>query len=348
MRFFVYEYITGGGQFLDGDDLSQGSLLREGSAMISAVCDDLGAIPGAQLCTLRDVRLPGLLSRDIDIQWVSDREAHQAGFDRLATQSDFTLLIAPEINGRLSQLTTRAEQLGAHLLSPSSGFVRLASDKFATVNRLNAAGVRVPATVRCRTAFDLVEIPAGPLVRKPIDGAGSWQVSITDPVELASWLDDRRDVLVQEFCHGRPASVAALCGAGQPVLLPPCWQLVEPPLFAYRGGQVIRQRECIDRAHCLARRALELLPPARGYVGIDMVLGESDDGSSDVVIEVNPRLTTSYVGIRQLAVTNLGHAMWQLATGHSADVGFHSRELQFDVAGNNCSLGTSSRDDGRF
>jgi predicted ATP-grasp superfamily ATP-dependent carboligase len=191
----------------------------------------------------------------------------------------------------------------------------------------------VPVTFRCRTAADAAKLPTGPLVRKPIDGAGSWHVCLTHRAELAAWLDGSQDICVQAFCPGRPASVVGLCGGRQPELLPPCWQWLEPPTFAYRGGEVIVAGELAERARRLASRALAALPATRGYVGVDLVLGEPPDGSRDVVIEVNPRLTTSYVGLRQLATSNLAEAMWRLATGTTANVSCPPRPLQFDTAG---------------
>ena len=59
------------------------------------------------------------------------------------------------------------------------------------------------------------------------------------------------------------------------------------------------------------------MPPTVGYVGVDLVLGREPDGSEDVVIEINPRLTTSYVGLRAAARTNLAEAMWQVAQGET-------------------------------
>jgi predicted ATP-grasp superfamily ATP-dependent carboligase len=43
------------------------------------------------------------------------------------------------------------------------------------------------------------------------------------------------------------------------------------------------------------------LPGLRGYVGVDVVLTRSEA----VVIEVNPRLTTSYLGVRSAIEENV-------------------------------------------
>jgi hypothetical protein len=66
----------------------------------------------------------------------------------------------------------------------------------------------------------------------------------------------------------------------------------------------------------VARAAIDVVPGLLGYVGVDVLLG--DDGQ-DWVIEINPRLTTSYVGLRALAASNLCEALWRIVRG-AADV----------------------------
>ena len=48
-------------------------------------------------------------------------------------------------------------------------------------------------------------------------------------------------------------------------------------------------------------------------------LGDAADGSRDFAIEVNPRLTTSYVGLRALAEFNLADAMLKVAAGEDVE-----------------------------
>jgi predicted ATP-grasp superfamily ATP-dependent carboligase len=44
----------------------------------------------------------------------------------------------------------------------------------------------------------------------------------------------------------------------------------------------------------------------RGYVGVDLLLTQNEA----LLIEINPRLTTSYIGVRQVIDLNLAQAMW--------------------------------------
>ena len=89
------------------------------------------------------------------------------------------------------------------------------------------------------------------------------------------------------------------------------------------------------RANELAARAVAALPNplGLGYVGFDLVLGDAPNGQDDVVIEINPRLTTSYVGLRALARENLAAAMLDAACGRAPRLSFADRQLEFDSDG---------------
>jgi predicted ATP-grasp superfamily ATP-dependent carboligase len=83
--------------------------------------------------------------------------------------------------------------------------------------------------------------------------------------------------------------------------------------FKYRGGELPIPHELARRAVVLSQRAVDCVPGLLGYVGVDIVLGETAEG--DRAIEINPRLTTSYVGLRTLADFNIAEAMIAVAEG---------------------------------
>jgi predicted ATP-grasp superfamily ATP-dependent carboligase len=87
------------------------------------------------------------------------------------------------------------------------------------------------------------------------------------------------------------------------------------------------------RARRLASDAVKTLPAPLGYIGVDLILGEAADGSGDCVIEINPRLTTSYVGLRAACRANLAMAMLAIAAGHSATLSFRPQLIEFAADG---------------
>src|SRR5205823_6483532 len=103
----------------------------------------------------------------------------------------------------------------------------------------------------------------------------------------------------EEYVPGLSASVAVLCGPAGNHALPACEQrLTDDGRFTYLGGRVHLAPPLDARARRLALAAVAALPEPRGYLGVDLVLGAAVNGNGDRVIEVNPRLTTSYVGLR--------------------------------------------------
>jgi predicted ATP-grasp superfamily ATP-dependent carboligase len=100
--------------------------------------------------------------------------------------------------------------------------------------------------------------------------------------------------------------------------LPPCRQLLsDDGRFHYLGGECPLSDNLAARAQRLAARAVGMVPGLRGYVGVDLVLGDAADDSRDQIIEINPRLTTSYIGLRTLAGGNLAKAILAAAMGHA-------------------------------
>jgi predicted ATP-grasp superfamily ATP-dependent carboligase len=116
--------------------------------------------------------------------------------------------------------------------------------------------------------------------------------------------------VVQPFVPGKPASVALLVGAGRVFSLQPAEQILSADgTFHYLGGRSPLPAAEERRARRLGERAAATVPGLRGFVGLDIVLGEDPDGSGDAVIEINPRLTTSYAGLREVARFNLAAAL---------------------------------------
>ena len=88
-----------------------------------------------------------------------------------------------------------------------------------------------------------------------------------------------------------------------------------------------------ERCESLALKVAALMNEEIGYVGLDLILGKATDGSEDVVIELNPRLTTSYVGLSQATSQNLAEAMLQHAQGERVSLDWDNLPITFSAAG---------------
>jgi predicted ATP-grasp superfamily ATP-dependent carboligase len=333
MHVFLYEWATGGGLVEESGALPA-SLLREGAAMLGALAADFARIPGCRVTALRDPRVLQLVMPGCELIDVLDRWSHGEEFERLAGIADATILIAPEFDAILLNAARTVTASGGKLASPSPALIQVAADKHRTCELLRAAGVPTPPGMLLAPEDSLPHDFTYPAVIKPVDGAGSQDTylisSPRDTPPAYAW--PRR---LERYMPGMPASVAVLCSAAGPVPLLPCKQrITEDGRFQYRGGELPLAAGLSERATALAERAIAALPPTIGYVGVDMVLGHDPHGDEDVVIEVNPRLTTSYVGLRAAAKANLAEAMWRAVQGEALPIEFSSQRMEFDPSGN--------------
>jgi predicted ATP-grasp superfamily ATP-dependent carboligase len=304
MRVFVYEYTCA----IDrAGEPPAPSLRAEGRAMLAAIREDLNRVPGVETLTLP--RLDG-------------PDAERPAFHALAAAADATLVIAPEFDGLLAERCRWVLAAGGRLLGPPPSAVELTADKLLLGDVLRRQGVPTPHCCRAEDA-DRARALAFPAVLKPRDGAGSQATCVvqTRPDLGPALARMRREIpraefLLQPLARGLPASVAFLLGPGQRVALAPAEQhLSDDGRFRYEGGTVPLPPELARRATALGRRAAEAVPGLRGYVGVDLLLGAAADGSEDQVIEINPRLTTSYLGLRALARANLASALLRVVRG---------------------------------
>jgi predicted ATP-grasp superfamily ATP-dependent carboligase len=333
MHIFLYEWATGGG-LVEEPGLLPDSLVREGAAMISAIAADLLRIEGCRVTTLRDPRVLQLALSGCEVIDVLSRWSHREEIELHSTAADGTILIAPEFDNILYETAQRVVASGGKLLSPSPEFIRITTNKQRTCDALAAAGVPVPHGLVLQPEESLPEGFSYPAVLKPLDGAGSQDTYVVsgphDAPPAYAW--PRR---LERFVPGLAASVAVVCGPAGRLTLPPCKQRISNDgRLRYLGGELPLSFGLAARATELANRAFAALPTVTGYVGVDVVLGAEPNGREDAVIEVNPRLTTSYVGLRAAAQANLVDAMWKISLGELPQIDFSSRPIEFDSTGN--------------
>jgi hypothetical protein len=104
-----------------------------------------------------------------------------------------------------------------------------------------------------------------------------------------------QNVLVQRYIRGAAASVSLLADGRRAVALAANGQAISAgSTLSYAGGRTPLDHPLAERAIDAAIRTCEAFPGLHGYVGVDLVLTSADA----VVIEVNPRLTTAYLGVR--------------------------------------------------
>ncbi len=209
-----------------------------------------------------------------------------------------------------------AEEANIPLLSCGSAAVAIASDKALCYDLFRQAELPTPLTRQASfsTASQVADQVGYPVVIKPVDGVGCEGVCLVrEPAELAGALalvhqaTTHGEIILQRFVAGVHASVSLLAAGAQSLPLSLNGQAIKIGCpFVYQGGAVPLSHPVAARALTVAQSAIRLIPGLRGYVGVDLILTQDEA----LLIEVNPRLTTSYIGLRQVIDLNLAQAIW--------------------------------------
>ena len=349
MRILVHEFVSGGGC---AGHAVPASLVREGLAMRTALVDDLSAIGGHEIVTTTDIRFNRPAPPGVAVVPILPGDA--ATLDALMASADAVWLVAPETNRCLERLAARVERKGKTLLGSGAAAIRRASDKGSLPRRLARVGIRHPETivlasgVDARTAARLIGYP---VVLKPGRGAGSQGVRLARNARELRWALDaahsvghdathdaagtsplatEHGLVMQRYVRGRAASVSLLADGRRAVALAVNAQRVSAsPDFCYRGGWTPFDHPLAAEAVDAAVRTCAALPGLRGYVGVDVVLTDEEA----VVIEVNPRLTTAYLGVRAALDENVAALALAACDGILPEQPVTVRRARFTAAG---------------
>jgi tyramine---L-glutamate ligase len=321
LRILLYEHVSSGG--FAGESIPP-SLLCEGFSMLRGLTADFKAA-GHEVTVLLDSRIAKLcapLVADHVVQIASSGEADPT-MERAAETVDAAYVVASEPNHVLQSIVECIETTGALSLNCQAKGIELAADKTLLGERVKNLRLNFPKTEIFHANDPIEEITAGisgelsfPVVIKPESGAGCSGLSvIQNEMQVAMALAKIRketatgDVAAQELIGGVPGSVSLISTGTEalPVSLNLQVVNIDGPdgISSYEGGSVPLEHPLREEAFASAKQVVESFGYLRGYVGVDLILTEN----KAFIIEVNPRLTTSFVGLRKVANFNIAQAI---------------------------------------
>ncbi len=269
--------------------------------MLTALAEDIAVVAELTVIVDEDLNLklppcerkPCVRFEPMWSQWV-----------RAAKGCDAAIIIAPETEGILAKAVGMLRAADVPVVASTGDFLRITSDKWLCAKHFAQAGVPHPLTWEAsELRHHMSPTTQGKLILKPRDGCGTQGVRLVRDFQQAIAEANANDI-VQTYISGTPASIALIVQHSSTTILPAVAQEIAIENCAYCGGHGPLSSELQRRAMHLADQAMRAMPAApRGFVGLDLVLGES--AADDVVIEVNSRLTTSYVGLRHMVKNNL-------------------------------------------
>jgi len=278
----------------------------------------------------------GELQSDIQpLERIADR------WRAVSEDCDAVILIAPEIDRVLSRLVDRLRSFGVNVIAPDPRFLDCAMDKWETAQAWASSSLlTIPTWLATHwyQAFQLGQIHSGSsdtptdgwVIKRRLGAGGvdmlrfphaddlAAHIESLHPwnAELAGWDSSeallqggnstREAFIVQPWICGQASSLAILAAEGRPIRLLGAMDQQFGRAGSYVGG-VGPLDLSSDRLQRFATELLQAIPgEGNGWIGIDFVRTSSD---AWYPLEINVRLTSSYLGYRRCYGPGLADAI---------------------------------------
>lgn len=340
LNLLIIEYFSGGGY---GNKQLSSSIVSESYAMLQSLISSSKAA-GHKIITFLDSRLktfnpPNKADKMIEI---SSPEELYARLRQLSSLVDAVYVIAPESNQTLQRLLEIVFISGGTSLNCELEAIKAVSNKMTNYQRLKKVGLKVPQTVllnineKPEKIKQLFTDLGCPLVFKPIDGISCDGLSIVknkfeirEAVKKIAKKVTSKHFIVQNLIRGKAASSCVFSNGYKATALTLNRQLVTlaspHEKSGYYGGIIPFDHALKNQALRAAERAVEAVKGLKGYLGVDMTLTEEDV----FIMEVNPRLTSSYIGFSKIADFNPAEAIVDAGIKGKLPKNFHQKRYAF-------------------
>ncbi len=278
MKVLIFEYITANGEASE-------SLQREGQMMLKALLSDFAQLPDIEVVVADKTEFQNQL-KTVDAAWI----------------------IAPEFDGILEHFCRVVEDENKQLLTSPAKVIALTANKLTTFQILYTAKIPTVPTEIFNSAFDYN--PTKEWIIKPIDGVGAENTFLlTSEKDWSTLPSLEKNYLIQPHIHGEKTSLSCLFKNGEARLLCVNLQIfeIENQQYVLKNIEVNYKQ---DDGHYqkLISQIAKAFPDLFGYVGVDLI--ETEDAC--FVLEINPRLTTSFVGIENALGLNVAELVLAL------------------------------------
>lgn len=301
------------------------SIQLEGLGMLQAVASDFARLSDIEVEVIWDSALgPCQVDRVRAVGCTPD--AFRSTAASVLGRCDAAFVIAPESNGILADHCRLVGESEARWLGCTEGTIELCADKLRLAERLEQCCVPTVPT------SEPTQPVTWPIVLKPRFGAGCEDTFLIR--NESEYFESVRmhpgiEFIQQPYVGAESCSVAAILSAAGMVSLPCVWQRIEEVdrQLRYAGGCLEPTSSQCTIPDSLVRSVLDAAGIDNGWIGIDFMLPH---GREPLVVDVNPRLTTSYAAYRAATKMNLA----SLILGHAEDgPAWLPGRVEFDKSG---------------
>lgn len=320
-NIFIFEYVSGGG--FNNIELPS-SLFCEGFAMLRSLIYDFKKLD-YEITSLLDQRISYLsqyLRADF-IEIVNPNDDFIVKFKDNLNKCKYCFIIAPEFSNILYNLTKLAFKMDKVILSVKLHGIQLATSKLATYNYFKTYALLTPKTNSVPYKKNNLDINFiikklnelnTPIIIKPDDGVGAESIYFFEnKSQIVNFFkrfpqkfDLSRKYILQEYISGDDLSISMInYENSNPIILSVNSQFINIKNLdydsQYYGGYTpIKNIYSIKKLLEESLKRLDLTM-FNSYFGIDFI---KSDQNRNYFVEINPRLTTSYIGIRNTIKQN--------------------------------------------
>jgi tyramine---L-glutamate ligase len=352
LKLLIFEFATAVG-------VEDPSITTEGKAMLSGLLSDFEDI----VADTKDYSVDYLISENLKIKNngqgrpVHIQEDLENWLSKNIQKYDACLFIAPEEDLILYNLTKTIEDKCVKVIGSSSEAVMMCTDKSKMYNVLKAnksiSRYLIPTEKvffedinkygeKYWTISNSKKVKSIKKVVKPADGVSCAGVRVVG--SLTQFKKASLDIkpltklpyfLIQDYIEGVTSSVSLLVNGKTALPLSLNFQNVDlkDGKIDYNGGYVPLEHELSKRAKEVAKEAVKSIDGLKGYVGVDMILGDDVN-----IVEINSRLTTPYVALRNILNFNLGKAIVDSVNEKLPSEVFINGKVEFKKEFNNLNI----------
>ena len=323
-KIFIFEFVSGGGY---NTTSLPSSLFCEGYSMLKSIIEDFSELD-FEIYTLLDKRIAFLgnylLANKIHL--VEGNCNYLEKYKEMLLKSDACYIIAPEFSNILYQLTEIADNFDKKIYSIGLEGIKIGASKMNTYRFFKQSHVPTPETYLIPTLDNGLDLEFiykkfedlnHSIIIKPEDGVGAECIlhvnkksQIHELFEKKNTLKDfPRTYILQRYIDGLDLSISLIGifdeNQIKPYILSINTQnvLLHKGSFEsqYNGGTTPAEISEVIKENLYFYLQKLNFSFFNGYFGIDFILAHDH---SIRFIEINPRLTTSYLGIRNIYDTN--------------------------------------------
>ncbi len=324
MKILIFEYVTGGG--FKNQTIPK-HLEHEARLMLTALLNNFASIENVELVVMIDVALD--FTHPNKTILVEHNDNIENVFNNALTQCDAAWIIAPESQGILKRFCEYVELAGKTLLTSPSEAVTITGNKFDTYLQLKKYDI---PTIETHFLTDDRHYETGEWIVKPLEGVGAEHTYIiADKSDLMTHLTefDRNAFIIQPHVQGEKNTLSCLFKNGKAGVLCVNTQefIVENQRY-HLAKLIVNSKPVTPHYQTLVNQIAQAFPELWGYVGIDLI----ETGYTTRVLEINPRLTTSFAGIENALGINVARCVLELLTQESHSISpQHSKSITLTI-----------------